>query len=871
MKKVLKSSFIILSFLLILSKGWATHIVGGEFEIIHLKDFDYQLNLVQYFDVVNGNPFAEDSAVVAFIFRKTDNQFIRSVKLLRVDRELVGYTQPQCAIGSLVTRKILYSADLTLSPDIYGHPEGYYVVFERCCRNNVISNIFLSAPNTVGQTFYLEFPPVIKNGTPFINSSPILFQPLGDFACVGQLYYFDFSGVDTDGDSLVYSMSNPLNSSSVIALPIPSPAPHPVVPWNPGININNQIPGAPPLNTTPEGFLTVSPSSAGLYAFALKAEEYRDGVKIGEVRRDFQMLVIDCGPPQFPPEIRVRKKGDLSFHNPNQVLSFDMDDEKCFELVVTDPNTQEEFNSSETITISALPINFEEDLSGIFATGNIGFINIVNDTLVVEICLPDCPYLEDEPFRIEFTAQDNTCPLPLVDTVLLTIDIEPPLNTDPFYLNTGKLLRDTLEEGDLFELILLGQDNDLDLLEITIVPDSFNLAKFDMKLEDQLNQPGLIASKFSWDTNCKTNQFGLSADYRLFLVLDDLDECGFGDPDTITVDIHMILPTNTDPVVTTSLNSLLNLEGEIDLQVEIFELIEFNVTATDADNDQVMLTAVGDGFDMAELGINFEPSEGMGSTSSPFSWNIICGLFDVNQMNEFVVHFIGTDSDQCKIPNADTLSVNFHIAQPPNNFPQLSLGQDQSPVMEILAGKTVRLDLIGVDQDNDSLILELLSFSSLLTRNDFVFEPVEGIGSVSSNFEWVTNCSHRPDIGPTNLFEFVFLLTDNYCAANQSDTLRLEIFINDQDVTFEDFVPANVFTPNGDGKNDVFFIPNLPVDNCEMQLESIMIFNRWGRLMFSDTKSDFVWDGFGASPGVYYYKITYTNDLEFKGLVSIIL
>ncbi|MCZ6693413.1 MAG: gliding motility-associated C-terminal domain-containing protein, partial [Bacteroidetes bacterium] len=93
MKKVLKSSFIILSFLLILSKGWATHIVGGEFEIIHLKDFDYQLNLVQYFDVVNGNPFAEDSTVVAFIFRKTDNQFIRSVKLLRVDRELVGYTQ----------------------------------------------------------------------------------------------------------------------------------------------------------------------------------------------------------------------------------------------------------------------------------------------------------------------------------------------------------------------------------------------------------------------------------------------------------------------------------------------------------------------------------------------------------------------------------------------------------------------------------------------------------------------------------------------------------------------------------------------------------------------------------------------------------
>ena len=62
--------------LILVSKSWGTHIVGGEFELIHLTDFDYRLNLIQYFDVVNGNPGAEDSVVVVFVFRKSDNQFM---------------------------------------------------------------------------------------------------------------------------------------------------------------------------------------------------------------------------------------------------------------------------------------------------------------------------------------------------------------------------------------------------------------------------------------------------------------------------------------------------------------------------------------------------------------------------------------------------------------------------------------------------------------------------------------------------------------------------------------------------------------------------------------------------------------------------
>jgi len=274
---------------------WATHIVGGEFELIHIEGFRYKLRLIQYFDVVFGNPGAEDQASVVSIFRNSDNNLMSTVILILTERVLVEYTTPSCAIGQLVTRKLVYESEILLEPstvingvfqnDGYDDPEGYHVVMERCCRNNVISNAFQPFPNSVGQTWTLDFPPVIKDGQRFINSSPVLFPPLSDYACVNQLYFFDFAGTDLDGDSITYTLVTPFNSSAIIALPTAQPKPHNDIIWNSGIDINNVIPGNPSLNTTIDGFLTVNPSQSGLFVFALLAEEFRDGEKIGEVRQ----------------------------------------------------------------------------------------------------------------------------------------------------------------------------------------------------------------------------------------------------------------------------------------------------------------------------------------------------------------------------------------------------------------------------------------------------------------------------------------------------------------------------------------------------------------------------------------------------------
>ncbi|HWY98128.1 MAG TPA: gliding motility-associated C-terminal domain-containing protein [Bacteroidia bacterium] len=81
------------------------------------------------------------------------------------------------------------------------------------------------------------------------------------------------------------------------------------------------------------------------------------------------------------------------------------------------------------------------------------------------------------------------------------------------------------------------------------------------------------------------------------------------------------------------------------------------------------------------------------------------------------------------------------------------------------------------------------------------------------------------------------------CKASKTETV---------DVPEGIFIP-NVFTPNGDGINDVFVI-----SSSGIKVFSIEIFNRWGEKVFASTSAQISWDGrtsagVKASDGDYYY------------------
>jgi hypothetical protein len=138
MRKVL-----LVAFLLLALRAGASHIVGGEFEIIYLSGSMYRVNMIMYFDLKNGEPGARDQTVQARIYRMSDNQFMMLVDLTMASRDTVEYTQPECGSDEYIeTEKIVYSRVVTLSASQFGDPQGYYISWERCCRNYLINNIY---------------------------------------------------------------------------------------------------------------------------------------------------------------------------------------------------------------------------------------------------------------------------------------------------------------------------------------------------------------------------------------------------------------------------------------------------------------------------------------------------------------------------------------------------------------------------------------------------------------------------------------------------------------------------------------------------------------------------------------------------------
>ncbi|MBL7921413.1 MAG: gliding motility-associated C-terminal domain-containing protein [Bacteroidia bacterium] len=87
-----------------------------------------------------------------------------------------------------------------------------------------------------------------------------------------------------------------------------------------------------------------------------------------------------------------------------------------------------------------------------------------------------------------------------------------------------------------------------------------------------------------------------------------------------------------------------------------------------------------------------------------------------------------------------------------------------------------------------------------------------------------------------------------------------------------------IFTPNGDGKNDVFYIPNIDF----FPGNELLIFNRWGNLIYKMKGYNNDWDGSpntnektggGKLPaGTYYYLLNLgdKDDQVFRGFIQVL-
>lgn len=293
----------------------ANHIYGGNMSLQATQAHNkYTVSLTLFFDKRNADPTSGYESPLVYIFRKSDNKQVRSILLSPQQQQDLFNSAALCAyLLPLSILSIQYSAVIELTPQEYSDSKGYYIIWERCCRNQDIANI--NKPSNTGMVFRLDFPALGQTNSAVANSSPEFSIPPADYICINKPYRISFKATDSDGDRLQYELVDPLAGytsefpeSNRIGTG-ESRTFYPPVSWNSGFTATNAINGNPTLqiNAT-TGELTVTATQIGLYAFAVLVREFRNGIELGQVRREFQLPVVDCRQNQLlttPPLIRV--------------------------------------------------------------------------------------------------------------------------------------------------------------------------------------------------------------------------------------------------------------------------------------------------------------------------------------------------------------------------------------------------------------------------------------------------------------------------------------------------------------------------------------------------------------------------------------
>ena len=151
--------------------------------------------------------------------------------------------------------------------------------------------------------------------------------------------------------------------------------------------------------------------------------------------------------------------------------------------------------------------------------------------------------------------------------------------------------------------------------------------------------------------------------------------------------------------------------------------------------------------------------------------------------------------------------------------------------------------------DNGTAPLIVVFENTTSSSDNFTWDF--GDGEVANNNN--TNITHTYD----SIGGYIVLLT----AENSDgclDTAISQIIVMPSPIKYSF---PNIFTPNGDGKNDYFML----INSMGLEELKIIILNRWGQVVFEDDKADFKWNGqvnnSGAdcSDGTYFYKAEFKD------------
>jgi len=818
---------------------FATHNRAGEITYKHLSGLTYEVTVLTY--TYSLSPADRPSLVIKWGDGTSSS---------------VNRTQ-KTALPNYINLNI-YKGTHTYS----GQGE-FIISMEDPNRNGGVINI----PNSINVPFYIETKLTIN---PFIgsNDSPVLLNPPIDNGCVGFPFYHNPGAYDPDGDSLAYELIACKGADGNFITNYNYPA------ASSSFSIDNIT-----------GTLSwINPIMQGEYNVAILIKEYKNGVLKGSVTRDMQITISACN--NHPPIIEniidtcVVIGDTLSY----MIKASDVDNDVITLRATGGPIIQ-----------TNGPATFPQPSTGM------GYVESLFTWA------PLCEHIEKYPYQMIFKAKDDGSPVNLVDIKTSFIKVIAPAPQNLVAEAKGNKINLIWSAGNCDEALsydiyrhngYIGYIGDNC---ITGVPPWTGYVKIgstgnsDTTFTDNNNGYGLIhGPQYCYmvvaifkDINVGAESYpSLEACATLIkdvpvitnITVDTTSESSgkntiiWSKPDTLDLiqtpgPFKYLIYHNT-----TGIGQNMQLIDSLDLLSDtVYQHINVNTTTNsnfyridfinNTPNDRFK---IGNTQESSSLFITTK-----GKTNSVIiNWNEIVpwtnysyiiyrknsnGVFDSigNTTNQEYIDFnLVNGNTYCyKIKSIGEYSGNG-FSKPLINWSQESCGipididAPCPPELSIITDcRMLENQLIWTNPNNycaeDVIAYKLYYTSNINEEYTEIYNPLNPLDTsyLHMSLNSVVGCYYV-----TAIDSF-----DNESVASNLACIDVDSCIP--------YSLPNVFTPNGDGINDLF-IP-YPYDLVE-KIE-IQIFNRWGTLVFKTEDPDVLWDGKDiiskqdCSQGVYFY------------------
>jgi gliding motility-associated-like protein len=349
----------------------ATHQRAGEITFKYISGLTYEVTIVTY----SYAPSPADRYELEIKWGDNTSTILQRSN---------GPVGPLGHMGEIVGPDI--KRNLYIGTHTYPGASTFKISLEDPNRNYGIQNI----PNSVEVPFFIETELIIN---PFIgaNSSPQLLLPPIDQGCVTQPFLHNPGAFDPDGDSLSFRLTTCRGAGGENI---------------PGFQLPNQVGtnvgGIFTINSTTGEILWDSPEMQGEYNIAFLIEEWRNGLKIGYITRDMQITIVTCD-------------NNAPIIAPISDTCVEAGDTLQFRVSATDAD-------SNRIKLTAAGAPFEIANPAEFYSPN----DSLGRNSGIFTWITTCNHVRKNPYQVYFKATDDDKPVNLFDLKSMNITVVGP-------------------------------------------------------------------------------------------------------------------------------------------------------------------------------------------------------------------------------------------------------------------------------------------------------------------------------------------------------------------------------------------------------------------------------------------------------------